>query len=144
MDSILTSIKAMLGIGSDYTQFDTELVIFINSSLSKLAQLGVGPDEGFVITDLTETWDELFGNFTNLEMVKNYIYIDVRLLFDPPGNSFIVDAFKKQQEELAWRITVAYDVNSKKDGSESNDTGRIPGASGQGSAGRRQGSDCGC
>ena len=142
MGSILTSIKIMLGLGSDYTPFDNELVIFINSALSKLTQLGVGPDEGFVLVDLTETWDDLLGDLTNLEMVKNYIYIDVRLLFDPPGNSFIVDAFKKQQEELAWRITVAYDINSKKDGSESNDTGRISESSWQGSVRCRQQSDC--
>lgn len=121
MDSILTSIKVMLGLGSEYTPFDNELVIFINSALSKLTQLGVGPDEGFALNDLTETWEDLLGDLKNLEMVKSYIYIDVRLIFDPPGNSFIVDAFKKQQEELAWRITVAYDINSKKDGGGSDD-----------------------
>lgn len=111
MESILTSIKAMLGINADDTSFDNELVIFINGSLSKLIQLGVGPNEGFSITGPTETWEELFEGFTNLNLVKHYIYIDVRLLFDPPSNAFIVNAFQDEQKETAWRIVEFYNMN---------------------------------
>ena len=110
-ESILTSIKLMLGISEEYTQFDSELVLFINAAINKLLQLGVGPDEGFQITGKDETWDELLEGYGNLELAKEYIYIDVRMLFDPPSNAFVMSAFKEHQEENAWRLTVAYDVN---------------------------------
>lgn len=110
-ESILTSIKALLGIGEDYTQFDTELVLLINGAISKLIQVGVGPDEGFTISGVTETWDELFDNAKNVEMAKTYIYLDVRVLFDPPSNSFVVDAFNKEKDELASRLTWQWDAN---------------------------------
>ena len=110
-ESILTSIKALLGIGSDYDQFDTELVLLINGAISKLIQIGVGPDDGFTISGVTETWDELFDDAKNVEMAKTYIYLDVRLLFDPPGNAFIVDAFQKEKDELASRLTWQWDQN---------------------------------
>lgn len=111
MESILTSIKALLGIDERDTAFDGELVVLINGALSKLIQIGVGPDAGFTITGLTETWDEFFGGDRNLEMAKTYVYISVRLLFDPPGNAFIVSAFQKEQEELATRLCWQWDQN---------------------------------
>lgn len=110
-ESILTSIKAMLGIDRDYTQFDTELVMFINAAINKLLQIGVGPDEGFQITGPDETWDEFLEEFANLELAKEYIYLDVRTVFDPPSNAFVMSAFKEHQEEAAWRLSVAYDIN---------------------------------
>lgn len=110
-ESILTSIKALLGIGSDYDEFDTEIVLLINSAISKLIQIGVGPDEGFKISGTTETWGELFQDDKNVDMAKNYIYLDVRLMFDPPGNSFVVDAFQKEKDELASRLAWQWDVN---------------------------------
>lgn len=121
MESILTSIKAMLGINADDTAFDNELVIFINGTLSKLSQLGVGPAEGFSITGPTETWEELFEGFTNLNLVKHYIYIDVRLLFDPPSNAFIVNAFQDEQKEAAWRIAEFYNINHPSEKRKDND-----------------------
>lgn len=113
MGSILTDIKKLLGIEEDYTQFDHELIIFINAAVSKLLQLGVGPESGFSITGSSETWGQLIGDPKNLELIKDYIYIDVRLIFDPPSNAFIVDAYRKMQDEAAWRITVIVDENSK-------------------------------
>lgn len=113
MSSILTDIKLLLGIESTDTNFDSELVIFINAAISKVTQLGVGPEEGFSITGTTQTWDDLIGNFKNLQAVKDYIYIDVRLIFDPPSNAFVVNAYRDMQNELAWRITVMVDDNKK-------------------------------
>lgn len=111
MESILTSIKAMLGIEANYTQFDNELILLINGSISKLIQIGVGPDNGFKITSAAETWSQLFGSDKNMDMAKNYIYLDVRVLFDPPSNSFVVDAFNKEKDELATRLAWQWDVN---------------------------------
>lgn len=113
MSSILTDIKNLLGIDAEDTNFDTELVIFINAAISKVTQLGVGPEEGFSITGTTQTWEDLIGNFKNLQAVKDYIYIDVRLIFDPPSNAFVVNAYRDMQNELAWRITVMVDDNKK-------------------------------
>ena len=110
-ESILTSIKAMLGIESCYTQFDTELIMFINAAINKLIQIGVGPDEGFQITGIDETWDQLLGEYMNVELAKEYIYLDVRMIFDPPSNAFVMSAFKEHQEENAWRLSVSYDIN---------------------------------
>ena len=110
-ESILTSIKAMLGIESCYTQFDTELIMFINAAINKLIQIGVGPDEGFQITGIDETWDQLLGEYMNIELAKEYIYLDVRMIFDPPSNAFVMSAFKEHQEENAWRLSVSYDIN---------------------------------
>ena len=114
MDSILLSIKALLGIDEFYTQFDNELILFINGAISQLIQIGVDQDSGFRITGQDETWEQLFGTDVNLEMAKTYIFIKVRLLFDPPANSFIVDAYKKEADELASRLTWQWDQNHPK------------------------------
>lgn len=123
MESILTSIKAMLGIEADYTQFDNELVIFINSAINKLLQIGVGPDEGFKITGAVEVWTDLLEGLNNIELAKEYVYFDVRRVFDPPSNAFVMEAFKEHQEEAAWRLSVAYDINhpQKKEVKENGD-----------------------
>ena len=113
MSSILIDIKNLLGIDAEDTNFDTELVIFVNAAISKVTQLGVGPEEGFSITGTTQTWEDLIGNFKNLQAIKDYIYIDVRLIFDPPSNAFVVNAYRDMQNELAWRITVMVDDNKK-------------------------------
>lgn len=106
MDSILISIKKMLGLEQDFTSFDTDIIININSALMVLNQLGVGPNTGFMITSSTETWDRFLFGRTDLESIKTFIYLKVRLVFDPPTNSFLVDAIKNQIEELSWRINV--------------------------------------
>jgi len=106
MDSILTSIKKLLGIEEDYNQFDTDIIININSTLMALTQLGVGPVEGFSITDKTATWTEFLDGRKDLEGVKTYVYLKVRLLFDPPQTGFLVDAIKNQIAELEWRLNI--------------------------------------
>lgn len=107
MDSILTSIKKLLGIEADDTSFDNDLVIFINGALSTLTQLGVGPTYGYKITSATEVWSAFLGTTRlDLESVKSYVYLKVRLIFDPPQISYLVDAIKTQLTELEWRINV--------------------------------------
>lgn len=109
MDSILTSIKKMIGIDEDYTAFDTDLIILINSCFSVLHQLGAGPKDGFAIVDKTATWEDYDGDDAKLEMIKAYIYYQVKPVFDPPSNSFVIEMYRQKSEELAFRINVAAD-----------------------------------
>lgn len=104
-NSILDSIKQMLGINADDTNFDSELIIYINGALMVINQLGVGPN-GYIIEDALNTWDEFLIDRTDLELVKTNIYLRVRLIFDPPQNSFLVNAIKEQIQEYDWRIEV--------------------------------------
>ncbi len=107
--SILNDIKKLLGIDADYTAFDTDVILHINSVIRVLNQLGIDASS-FYITDASSKWSELLGeNFGLLDEVKMYIYLRVRMLFDPPQNSFIVNSLKEQIDELAWRINVAVD-----------------------------------
>lgn len=104
--SILTSIKKILGIGETDTSFDTDVIIHINSVFSTLNQLGLGPEEGFMIEDATATWDAFFGSDPRLSAVKTYVYLRVRLLFDPPSTSYLIEAMQSQSKELEWRLNV--------------------------------------
>ena len=112
MDSILTSVKKMLGIPEDYEQFDNDIIMHINSVLMILTQLGVGPEEGFAIADKTDEWDDFIGDNVLLELVKSYVYLKVRLIFDPPQSSSIIEAMNRQISEFEWRINVAVDPSS--------------------------------
>lgn len=106
MESILTSIKKMLGIAEEYEHFDMDLIIHVNSVLSILAQLGVGPSEGFSIRDKTAVWNEFIPTGVNLELVKSYVYLKVRLLFDPPSSSAVIESTNRLINELEWRISI--------------------------------------
>lgn len=112
MESILTSIKKLLGIQEDYEQFDPEIIVHINSAFSILHQLGVGPqDEQFFITDDKSKWNEFLTDEKEIKLVESYIYLRVRLLFDPPANSFLVNAIEKQIEEFEFRqLVMAEDI----------------------------------
>lgn len=103
-DSILISIKKLLGISKDCTDFDADIIIHINTTFMILNQLGVG-EEGFQIEDNSATWDE-FVNLEQLSAVKSYVHLKVKLLFDPPTNSFLVDAINESIKELEWRLNV--------------------------------------
>lgn len=105
MESILDTIKKMLGIESDYTHFDIDIITNINTAFLNLQQIGVGPKSGFSITDNTAKWSDYISG-ENLEAVKTYIYLKVRLLFDPPTNAFLVDAMERQIREIEWRLNV--------------------------------------
>lgn len=106
MDSILTSIKGLLGVDEEYTHFDPDITIAINSSLMAATQLGVGPSTGFMVTSKDQTWAQFLGDRKDLEAVKSYVYLKVRLLFDPPTNSFLIDSMKNQIQEYEWRLNV--------------------------------------
>ncbi|WGH21695.1 hypothetical protein SEA_INKED_6 [Arthrobacter phage Inked] len=111
-DSILDTTKKLLGFESDYTAFDLDIITHINSVFSTLQSLGVGPSEGFMITDKEAIWDEFTG-LDNMNSVKSYMYMRVRLMFDPPTTSFHLDSLKKMAEEMEWRLNVqAEEVNT--------------------------------
>lgn len=102
--SILNSTKKMLGLDANYTAFDQDIIMHINSVFATLHQLGVGPDQSFAITDSTATWEQFIGSEQNINSVKSYMYIKVRLLFDPPATSFAIDSLQKQANEYEWRL----------------------------------------
>lgn len=115
MDSILTSIKKLLGITEEYDAFDTDIIIHINSVFMILNQIGVGPPEGFRIEDDSTTWtdyiSDLSYNSVKLDAVKSYIYLKVKLLFDPPLSSSVTESYKNQINELEWRLNLYTDDN---------------------------------
>ena len=106
-ESILTSIKKLLGITEEYTHFDPDIIMHINSVFMVLTQLGVGPSEGFMIEDSSSIWEDYLENPTQLQMVKSYMGLKVRLLFDPPTSSAHMDCIKQQIAEFEWRLNVA-------------------------------------
>ena len=116
MDSILTSIKKLLGITEEQTNFDQDLIMHINSVFSILTQLGVGPYEGFSIDSDNDTWEDFIGESTNLELIKSYVYMKVRLMFDPPLNSSVTESINKMISEMEWRINVAVDPGENQNG----------------------------
>ncbi len=109
MDSILTSIKKLLGITEEYEHFDSDLIIHINSVFSVLTQLGVGSKTGFFIKDKNAIWEDFIADDSRLELVKTYVYLKVKLLFDPPLSSAVIEAINRQISELEWRINVTVD-----------------------------------
>lgn len=108
-NSILGTIKSLLGPDANYDVFDTDIIVFINSALATLTQLGVGPANGFRISGGYETWEDFIGNANDLDFVKEYIYLRTRIGFDPPANSSVLDAYKEAIKELEWRLNVAVD-----------------------------------
>ena len=108
MDSILTSIKKLLGITEEYEQFDDDIIIHINSVFMTLRQLGVGPDNGYSITGKGNTWTEyLPSDDPDFQAVKSYMYLKVRILFDPPTSSAVMEAFNRSIAEFEWRLNLA-------------------------------------
>lgn len=106
-DSILTSTKKTLGIEESYTVFDQDILMHINSVLSIVTQLGIGPESGFMINDSTAIWVDFLGvDSQKLNAVKTYVYLRVRLLFDPPATSYLLTAMHEQMRELEWRLNV--------------------------------------
>lgn len=112
MDSILTSIKKMLGITEDDTAFDTDIIIHVNSVFMILSQLGVGPDKGFTIKDSTDAWVDFECDEIETELIKSYMYLKVKLLFDPPSNSSVLESINNQINELEWRLNFNSESNT--------------------------------
>jgi hypothetical protein len=108
MDSILTSIKKLLGIEEEYDHFDPDIIMHINSVFTILTQLGVGPAEGFRIEDDTSTWTDFVSDTIQIEAVKSYIYLRVRLLFDSSTlSSTVIDSMNRTINELEWRLNIS-------------------------------------
>ena len=105
-DSIVITIKKMLGVDLDYDVFNTDIIVLINSAFMTLTQLGVGPKEGFVVTDYNTRWSDFLTNKVKLEAAKQYIYLKVKSTFDPPSSSAVMNAYEKQIQELEWRLNV--------------------------------------
>lgn len=118
MDSILTSIKGLLGITEECEQFDGQLIIHINTVFRILKRMGVGPSEGFSIEDSEAIWDDFFDDDTdeNLEDVKTYVYLKVKMIFDPPTSSALMEAMKENIKELEW--TLNFEADAMADGKE--------------------------
>lgn len=110
MDSILYSVKRILGMEDDYTAFDFDIITHINAAFSTLNQLGVGPEAGYFIADAQNEWPEFVVPANQLNLVKTYVYLKVRYLFDPPTTSFLLDAMDKQIKEYEWRLNVFREV----------------------------------
>lgn len=118
-ESILKTIKSMLNIEEDISDFDQDLIVLINSSLSTLYQLGIGTIS-FKITGTDETWSQLLdGKEYYLESAKELIYIDVKLVFDPPLSSMVMDAYKERRAEDQWRIAAQVDMEELSDSTDS-------------------------
>ena len=107
MESILISIKKLLGITEEYNQFDPDIIMHINSVFMILTQLGIGPAEGFSIEDDTALWTDFIQDIKKLESVKTYIYLKVKLAFDPPLSSAVIESMNRLINELEWRLNVA-------------------------------------
>lgn len=106
MSSILNDTKKILQLAEDYTAFDLDVITHINTAFTTLQQLGIGPVEGFMIEDASAEWEAFLGGDPRLNSVKTYLYLRVRLVFDPPATSFHIAALEKQIEELEWRLNV--------------------------------------
>ena len=110
MESILTSIKKLLGIAEEYEHFDNDIIMHINSVFMILTQLGVGPSKGFVITDSSASWDDFLPEGgEKLQAVKTYMYMKVRVMFDPPTSSAVMESMNRMVNEFEWRLNVAVD-----------------------------------
>lgn len=128
-DSVLTTVKKLLGIPEKFTQYDPDVIVSINSAFSTLRQLGVGPEEGFRIEDDDAVWEDFIEDDAVLEMVELYVYQKTRLGFDPPSTSFAIDAIKESIKELEWRMCSEMDERTYEqdqvDGEEENQNGKF-------------------
>lgn len=102
--SILNDIKKVVNVAEDYTAFDIDIIMHINSVFSTLNQLGIGPDDGFQITGTSEVWSDFLGGNPKINSVKTYMALKVRLFFDPPAYSFHIQALQDEITQFEWRL----------------------------------------
>lgn len=105
-DSILNSVKKYVGIDKSMTAFDEDILMNVNAVFSTLYQLGVDSAKDVMIIGDRETWSDIFGKTGIVNLIRQYTFLKVRIIFDPPTNSFVLDAMKKQADELEWRINI--------------------------------------
>lgn len=113
--SILLSVKHALGLTEEYDYFDPDIIMHINSVLMILNQIGIGPAEGFVVSNENQVWTDITDDISKLSAIKSYVYLRVRLLFDPPSSSFVLSSMENQSKELEWRLNVMVDPKTKAD-----------------------------
>lgn len=106
--SILNSTKKILGLPEDYTVFDHDVITHINTAISQLTQLGIGPPQGYMITSVDDEWNDFIDveNDLQLNNVKTYVFLKTRQYFDPPTTSYLISAMERQIQELEWRMNV--------------------------------------
>lgn len=104
--SILNSTKKILGMDFAYTPFDTDIITHINAAFSVLNQLGIGPTDGFMIEDDDADWEDYDVPMSWMSLIKTYIYLKVRMVFDPPGTSYLIEAMQKQIDEYENRLSI--------------------------------------
>ena len=110
-ESILDYVKKLLGIQKDYTHFDPDIIYGINAAFAVLTQLGVGPEEGFMVNDYTAKWTDFVSDTARLSLIKEYVCLKTRLLFDPPTSAALIDVMNKSASEYEWRLYIASDGN---------------------------------
>lgn len=114
--SILTDIKKMLGIGEEYTAFDTDIIVNINAAIGTLNQMGIGVDE-FYLTSGSQTWSQLLGvKRYGFQLIKQYIYLKVKTVFDPPTSGVVLESYNNLIYELNCRLKLIYEVNTEPEG----------------------------
>lgn len=109
IESVLLSVKHQLGINEDDTSFDVDLINCINMALNTLTQIGLQPEEGVRITDVEDTWDSILEDDPMLETIKTYIFMKVKLAFDPPQSGGLIDVYKSQIAEMEWRLGITFE-----------------------------------
>lgn len=115
MESILTSIKKMIGPTAEYTHFDPDIIMHINAAFDDLRQIGVGPANGFAIEDDTAVWSDFVTDMTKFQSVKSYIYLRVKLLFDSSTlSSAVIQSYERQIDRLEWRLNMSAETSQSK------------------------------
>lgn len=109
MSSILQDVKHKIGPSGDYKYYDKDIIDAINAAFGILSQIGVGPDSGMKINDVTDEWEDFFTDTVTIDLVQTYVYQKVRLIFDPPNSSFVLSAIQEHLKELVWRLSVQND-----------------------------------
>lgn len=109
-ESILITIKKLLGMTPEYTAYDEDIKVAINSTFNVIHQLGVGPEKPFYISDDTVKWSDFLQDHDTIEMVKSYMFLKVKLIFDPPLNSSVLESYKQMAAEYEWRLHVEDDM----------------------------------
>lgn len=118
MESILTSIKSLLGISEETTAFDSDVLSGINGAFFTLTQLGIGPSEGFLVTDATATWSDFYEKKSLIGGIKQYVFLKTKLFFDPPEHGYVVSQYESAIKELEWRL------NEQREEERDNESGR--------------------
>lgn len=112
-DSILNTVKKTCGIDAEYDVFDQDILVFLNAAILDLTQNGIGPSEGFVVSDESQTFEDFVGDFKNVGAVATYLSQKTRIAFDPPTSSYVLDAINKNLSELIWRLNLESELMRK-------------------------------